>query len=178
MPISDDYMHTMMQRGWRGGLGDGTPCGRGSTIANTRNVARWLPEMCAKYSIETITDAGAGDLHWMKNVDWGGVEYQGYDLVPRHPDVLQLDITKQSLPSCDAILCRMVLNHLHSEHVDAALALFQQSARYLFATQFINPAGTLSRGFTRLDLCKRLGEPLDMIQDGHEDNCRLALWKI
>lgn len=177
MTLSDDELKAMMQRGWRGGLREGTPCGNGSTRQYTRNVVRWLPSVCADHGIQSVVDAGAGDLHWIKDVVWK-VQYTPVDLVPRHPSVMQLDITKQPVPQCDAVLCRFVLNHLDVERVQVALALFKQSARYLIATHFVGDNINRNREFTRLDLTQWIGEPREMVHDGHEDNCRLALWKL
>jgi hypothetical protein len=112
------------------------------------------------------------------------VEYRGFDLFPRHPDVQALDITTEPLPQCDAILCRMVLNHLWGEgndttRIEMALELFSRSARYLFATQFDGEnLPQRSPQFKRLDLRPLLGNPLESVHDGHEPECRMAIWEI
>lgn len=174
--LSDDEMYKRMARGWRGGKGNGTLCGQGSTHRNTEKVRDWLPKVTATYGIQSVCDAGAGDLHWIKHVDWP-VDYQAFDLIPRHSDVVNLDITTERLPECDAILCRMVLNHLGEARTKMALKLFAKSARYLLATHFENDVNR-TREFTRLDLRKWLGDPLEKHVDGHEDGCYLALWKL
>ncbi|RAX29143.1 UNVERIFIED_CONTAM: hypothetical protein DQE83_28620, partial [Escherichia coli] len=71
----------------------------------------WLPKMAEKYGIESVADAGAGDLHWTPLIDWK-VKYLPFDLIPRSRKVKKCDITRTKLPVTDAILCRMVLNHL------------------------------------------------------------------
>lgn len=180
--LSDEAMRKRMERGWNGGKSEKTRCGQGSLLRNTTNIRAWLPRMAEKYGIRSVCDAGAGDLHWMRLVEWG-VDYSGFDLFPRHPDVRRLDITTERLPDCDAILCRMVLNHLWGDKGDAtrvemALDLFRQSGKYLFATQFDGPQPQRSPQFKRLDLRAWLGEPLESCRDGHEPDCRLALWEI
>lgn len=176
--LSNKDMFERMAKGWRGGLEEGTTCGQGSLHRNVDKIVAWLPKIVAKYSIDTVCDAGAGDLHWIPRVDWA-VDYQAFDLIPRHPDVQKLDITTQALPPCDAILCRMVLNHLFGENdatrIEMALALFQESADYLIATHFTDGINR-TRQFQRLDLTKYLGQPLDMTVDGHEPGCHLAIW--
>jgi hypothetical protein len=114
----------------------------------------------------------------MAGMTWD-VDYRPFDLVSRHLLVTQRDITRDLLPTCDAILCRMVLNHLDEERVGMALTLFRRSTRYLFATQF-NGEDLPQRSpqFTRLDLRQWLGEPLESVADGREEPCRLALWAI
>ncbi len=171
-----------MAKGWRGGLSEGTECGQGSTLANTAIIRAWLPRIAKQYGIDSVCDAGAGDLHWIRLVDWN-VKYQAFDLVPRRHDVTKLDITREALPPCDAILCRMVLNHLWGDNDDdtrvgMALELFRQSAKYLLATHFEGGGIQRTRQFARLDLVKWIGEPIESARDGHEDNCRLALWKL
>jgi hypothetical protein len=175
--LSDREMYNRMVRGWRGGLAEGTVCGQGSRRANTRAISVWLPHFCRKYKVESVCDAGAGDLHWVKRLQWD-VKYQAFDLIPRHPDVKRLDITTEVLPACDAILCRMVLNHLDDERVEMALELFRQSATYLLATHFVGGGEQRDAAFTRLDLTRWLGEPFTWCQDGHEKNCTLAAWSL
>ena len=178
--LSDRAMHDRMKKGWRGGKPDGTICGGGSTLRNTANVTNWLPKVCDSYNIKTINDAGAGDLHWIKRIKWN-VDYTPYDLFPRHESVQKIDITTETMQPADAIICRMVLNHLVDgddvERVEMALDRFAESAEYLFATNF-NNIKNRDRQFTRLDLCKFLGEPLDQVVDGHERGCVLALWRL
>ena len=173
--LSDKEMHDRMARGWRGGRANGTKCGQGSTRANTSAISRWLPDICQRFGIQSVCDAGAGDLHWVRWVDWD-VEYKPFDLIPMSHDVKRLDITTEALPKCDAILCRMVLNHLCDDRTAMAIKLFRQSATYLIATQFVGDKVRRTRQFARLDLCGYLGEPIEMSIDGHEQDCRLALW--
>jgi len=180
--LSDEEMRERMRKGWRGGLGDGTVCGGGSTLGNSRNVVEWLPDVCDRYGIESVCDAGAGDLHWVSRISWN-VDYQPFDLFPRRPEVTELDITAENLPDCDAILCRMVLNHLYGDEGDdtrivMALERFRMSARYLMATSFHGNNICRDRQFVRLDLREYLGEPLEVIPDGHETGCYMGLWDL
>ena len=167
--LSDEDMYNRMKKGWRGGRSNCTDCGQGSTIKNTRIISEWLPDMCKLLDIQSVCDAGAGDLHWIKHLKWD-VDFKAFDLIPRHHNVEKLDITREALPKCDAIICRMVLNHLDDERIKMALELFRGSAKYLFATQFVQGGAQRTREFTRLDLTKYLGEPIEMCTDGHEDN--------
>ena len=175
--LTDEQMHERMVRGWRMGR-PFTDCGNGSLPDATANVRLWLPKVCARRGITTVCDAGAGDLQWMQGMTWD-VDYRPYDLIPRHAAVRQADITRDALPTCDAILCRMVLNHLDAPRVGMALEPFKRSAKYLIATQF-NGEDLPQRSpqFTRLDLRKWLGPPLEWVHDGREDACTLALWAI
>ena len=166
-----------MAKGWRGGKPDGTVCGQGSTMANTRSIRAWLPNLVKERNISTVCDAGAGDLHWIRAVNWE-VDYYPFDLIPRNEHVAKLDITREKLPECDLILCRMVLNHLDDQRIDMALRLFKQSGKFLLATHFVGGGIQRTTQFMRVDLTKWLGEPLEVCPDGHELNCRLALWSL
>lgn len=177
--LSDEAMHERMVNGWRMGK-PFTDCGNGSTLENTAKIRKWLPDIFAKYGFATINDAGAGDLAWWPYVNWRTqFVCRSFDLIPRRPEVEQIDITAQQMPRADAILCRMVLNHLDAERVSMALALFTVSSDYLIATQFNGETlPQRSPQFMRLDLREWLGEPLESVQDGAEHCCSLALWKL
>lgn len=179
--LSDAEMLERMAKGWRGGLDDGTVCGNGSTLSATQNARKWLPGLVKRHGIRVVNDAGAGDLHWIAHIGWD-IEYRGFDLVPRRDSIVSLDITRDVMPPADAILCRMVLNHLDEPRIMLALERFRQSAKFLIATQF-NGEDLPQRSpqFTRLDLRKApysLGEPLEAVQDGREHICSLALWRL
>lgn len=179
--LSDQAMFERMANGWRGGLQDGTICGNGSTLAHTKNIRVWLPEVVDRLGIQSVCDAGAGDLHWISRLTWD-VNYRAFDLIPRVRAVEKIDITTEALPECDAILCRMVLNHLDEERIKMALGQFRKSAVYLIATQF-NGEDLPQRSpqFTRLDLRRdpyNLGDPIESIQDGSESICSLAVWAL
>lgn len=120
-------------RGWRGG-GKETPCGSGSKLCNTVEQREWLPQMASKYGIRTVADIGAGDLNWVRHVEWD-VEYTAYDLVPRHADVAEFDLVAEVPPKVDAILCLWVLNHLPADQCRAALENIRASGSgYLIMT--------------------------------------------
>lgn len=176
--LTDEQMHDRMKNGWRGGLPYGTVCGIGSTLENTANARAWLPSVCHDYGIASVNDAGAGDLTWIRKVDWRGIEVRYFDLIPRSREVLQLDITKQTMPRADAILCRHCLNHLDEIRVGMAIERFRECASFLIATQFDRPEPGDHREFTRLDLRLWLGDSLTSIEDGGAQHCRLAIWKL
>lgn len=175
--LSDWQMFERMHNGWTRGL-PFTVCGNGSLPENTENVRRTLPEWCTKYRIRTVNDAGAGDLAWRRGMVWD-VIYRPFDLIPREQSVTRIDITTETLPACDLILCRMVLNHLDAPRIDMAIERFRRAGTYLAATQFHGEnLPQRSPQFMRLDLRGRLGEPLESVQDGPEPICSLALWKL
>ena len=159
-------------RGWKAGL-PLTECGSGSLPENTANARAALARWCKQYSLLSVNDAGAGDLVWLRGIEWN-VFYRAFDLVPRHMTVLPLDISTETLPPCDLIVCRWVLNHLDPARVDSALALFRQSGSYLAATQFDGGRRCLGH----LDLRGQLGPYLDAVPDAGVPGCSLALWRL
>lgn len=130
-----DDMRLKMRLGWRS-HGHETDCGQGSEYGMTVAVRNLLPIICGDYNIQSVLDAGAGDLNWMSLVKWpNGVSFRAFDLVPRHPDVEEFDITTQIPPKVDLIICRHVLNHLSVRHAVAAVNNFGDSrSRYLLVT--------------------------------------------
>lgn len=174
--LSDQDMHERMVNGWRMGR-PFTDCGNGSLPQATANIRRVLPEWVRNFGWRTVNDAGAGDMKWLEGMTWD-VVYRPFDLIVRNPNVLQIDITTETMPPADVILCRMVLNHLDDERVGMALDQFAGSAPYLLATHFVGGGVQRTTQFMRLDLTRWLGEPIQMTPDGTEENCRLALWRF
>ena len=178
--LTDEQMYARMKNGWRGGLEDGTVCGGGSTMEATAAARVWLADWSRHACIDSVCDAGAGDLHWQGAIKWA-VKYTPFDLIPRRPEVMRLDICKETLPKADAILCRHVLNHLDSIRVAMAVERFRESgARYLIATQFDYTVPGDTREFCRLDLRPLLGAYIEAIEDGGppDSNCKLAVWEL
>lgn len=181
--FSDADMYERMRNGWRMGAPE-TICGNGSTMKATQNARRWLPEIIREYGIASIVDAGAGDLAWIQHMPAGWVgSYTAVDLIPRLESVQPWDITKQVLPRADAILCRMVLNHIQPRAAYTTHLFRQSGARYLIATQYDAGVDRVKE-FQRLDLREHFGAYLASCPDGdyHNgedyDGCKLAIWKI
>jgi hypothetical protein len=98
----------------------------------------------------SLLDAPCGDGGWMSTLDTG-LSYTGVDIVPELIDDLRrragqegiarnyllADITRDSLPRADAILCRDCLVHLSFQNIAAALANFRRSgSEWLVTTTF------------------------------------------
>ena len=67
-------------------------------------------------------------------MDWD-VDYKGYDLVVRHPDVIEFDIVSEQAPAVDCLLCLWVLNHLPIADSQAAIHNLRTSgSKYLIMT--------------------------------------------
>lgn len=131
--MTDESLMEKVKKGWRS---NETPCGSGSELKNAQYVINLLPKLISEYNITSISDVGAGDLNWITHVDLK-CKYKGYDLYPRHEDVIQFDATKEVVPQSDLILCRHVLNHLSIQYSEFILSNFRESkSRYLLMTNF------------------------------------------
>jgi hypothetical protein len=109
-----------------------------------------LPRLLSKLGVASLLDAPCGDAGWINHADLG-VRYVGVDIVPSLIERLQAraaageikgdyrlaDITEDTLPRCDAILCRDALVHLSFANIKRAVANFRTSgAAWLIATTF------------------------------------------
>ena len=122
------------EKGWRGGLPE-TKCGAGSKLNRTVEQRAWLTDMVNKYGIRSVGDIGAGDMNWIKKMDWG-VRYHPFDLVPRSPAVKEFDLREEVPPTYDALLVLWVLNHLDmGDQIRCVTNLKASKSKYLFITQ-------------------------------------------
>jgi hypothetical protein len=182
----------------RNGWGDPeSVSGRGSTLTRTEVVRRELPGLLAALGARSLLDAPCGDFNWMRAVDLGAVDYVGVDVVAALVErnrrryggagrrFLRLDLTRDPLPTADAVLCRDCLIHLSLADGAAAIANIRQSgARHLLATthesvreNVDNPTG----GFRPLNLRLppfRFPPPTTLvIEDPGTGKC-LGVWRL
>jgi hypothetical protein len=175
--------------------------GPGSTVARTTSLRTALLALFEELGVRSLLDAPCGDFNWMKEMPLEGVEYIGVDVVVeliarnrRHYGrggrrFLVADLTADSLPTTDLILCRDGLVHLPDADALRALDCFRQSgARYLLATTFPGqPASSdIAIGQWRpMNLEKapfNLPPPLRLLSDGcpapgYTDKA-LGLWEL
>lgn len=124
--------------------------GSGSTIEATQVVRRVLPEIVENYRIRSVVDAPCGDFNWMRMLDLP-VEYIGCDVVPELVEIntanfarpgrsfAVLDITSDSLPAADLIICRDCLFHFSFVDIQRALRTIKASkSKYLLTTSYPN----------------------------------------
>lgn len=123
--------------------------GSGSTIKGTAHIRPQLSRLISELGIKTLADASCGDGTWIYEITPQLDLYLGYDVVPaiiagnlgRDLPLNHLyrvaDISAQTLPKTDAILCRDCLVHLPLNLAVSAVRLFKASgSRYLIATTF------------------------------------------
>ncbi len=124
--------------------------GLGSEMDATAVLRAELPRLFEKLAVTSLLDAPCGDAGWINSANLR-VRLIGVDIVPPLIEHLQAraatgeikgeyrlaDITRDSLPRCEAILCRDALVHLSFANIERAVANFQRSgATWLIATTF------------------------------------------
>jgi hypothetical protein len=129
--------------------GSTSKSGPGSTFSATRVVVEELRELITRLNVRTMADAPCGMFEWMSAVTPKLDAYLGFDIVEdlvsqlraaygddRH-SFMVADITQQTLPEVDAILCRDCLVHLPlSMGLDAIRRFVESGSRYLLSTTF------------------------------------------
>lgn len=123
--------------------------GVGSALDSTRVLRVELPMALRQLEARVLLDVPCGDFTWVDHVDLTGIEYIGGDIVPsiveqnRHAHgsesrrFVVLDLTKDSLPDADVLLCRDCLVHLSYANIRAVLAnIARSNIRFLLMTSF------------------------------------------
>jgi hypothetical protein len=144
--IRDAFRHVYNTNAW-GGLE--SVSGEGSSLEQTVVLRKKLPSLLRSIQATVMLDAPCGDHFWIKELSLDLELYIGVDIVKeiidqnrrryggREKQFFVKDITKDSLPCVDCILCRDCLEHLSFEHIFRVLENFRQSgAKYLLATTY------------------------------------------
>lgn len=171
--------------------------GRGSRLARTAVIRRELPALLEELGARSILDAPCGDFNWMRQTDLAGVTYIGADVVPSlisrnqrryggdGRKFLTLDITKDSLPVADVILCRDCFIHFSFKDIRAALASFKQSnSEFLFVTthtpvrEHRDIATGQGRNVNLLLPPFNFPEPLKLTVEDPESGKCLGVWRL
>ena len=126
-----------------------TRSGVGSTLDSTRALRAKLPAALRALETRLLLDVPCGDFTWMGEVDLGGAEYVGGDIVPaivaenqrRYTSAsrrfIELDLTRDALPDADVLLCRDCLVHLSYANIARVLAnVARSNIRLILMTSF------------------------------------------
>jgi hypothetical protein len=124
-----------------------TVSGPGSELSQTEDVRSLLPQLLRRLHINSMLDAPCGDFAWMQYVDLGSCEYTGAEIVAvlvernraRYASptrrFIQADLSKDTLPRVDLILCRDCLIHLSFKDGLRVIDNFRRSgSTYLLVT--------------------------------------------
>jgi hypothetical protein len=170
--------------------------GPGSSVEYTENLRAKLPYILKTFNVKTLLDAGCGDLTWMSLlVNDLDIKYIGVDvvesLIEKHwtdfPDIEfhVKDITTDSLPSVDMMLCRDCLFHMSYNDLFKTLHNFVNShISFLFTTTHITRDFNFdiaTGGFRLLNLMSEpfnFPEPLYSMYDSyaHHPPRNMAIW--
>ena len=156
---------------WESGLPE-TPCGNGSRFENTEEIRRFIPHVVASRGIKSIADVGCGDQNWIHRCLPDGIEYDGFDIMPRRQDTRHLDVTRTVLPmGYDLVLCIYVLNHMYPDHAELALRLIKESgSKYLLMSYSDADQYSLDGAGELVDSCFHKKTPRHI--------WRYGLWKM
>ena len=126
-----------------------TRSGVGSSLDSTRVLRRKLPDALRQLGTRVLLDAPCGDFAWMQHVDLTGIDYIGGDIVPAIVAADQrkfgsdtrrfvtLDLTRDSLPDADVLLCRDCLVHLSYANIrEVLMNVAHSTIRYILMTSF------------------------------------------
>jgi SAM-dependent methyltransferase len=129
--------------------GKGTS-GGGSTLRNTAVYRTFLQQFMQDNNIKSVVDAGCGDWEFSQALDWTGIDYKGFDIVPSvveqdtakfgKPNIqfFAANIVDADLPPADLLLCKEVLQHLPTKDVQKFLAQLPKY-KHVLLTNGIDP---------------------------------------
>lgn len=117
----------------RNGQGQGIS-GMGSVPENAVPYLDMLQKFIAEHQIRSVVDVGCGDWELSKVLNWGSIEYYGYDAAEA---VIQnnkvkygtprihfqcCDAIHTDLPKADLLICKDVLQHLPNSYIHDFIA--------------------------------------------------------
>jgi len=183
--------------------GEHSRSGPGSDPSQTKAVSDVLPYVLRQLNVKSLLDVPCGDFQWMKDVDLGGIDYLGADIVPeivmtnndrfsdRDRRFMILDMLTDSIPKVDLVFCRDCLVHLSNNAVLRALRNIAESeSKFLLTTTF--PSRTINTDILtgqwrvlNLEVAPfNLPRPLGLIRekctegDGEYADKSLGLWEM
>jgi SAM-dependent methyltransferase len=119
---------------WATDANDAGTSGLGSTVESTYLYRMFLGRFFAEAKIHSVVDAGCGDWEFSQAIDWSGIDYKGYDIVPsvvekdrakfERPNVhfFQANVVEADLPPADLLIVKHVLQHLPNAMVQRFFA--------------------------------------------------------
>jgi hypothetical protein len=129
--------------------GSASPSGAGAAEEQTARLRAELPALLTDLGVRSLLDLPCGDYSWMATIDLPVERYIGADLLPeliaplqgRYGDArrrfMVLDLTRDTLPAADLLLCRDCLVHLSLVDIRLALSNVARSGiSWLLTTTF------------------------------------------
>ncbi len=146
--------------------------GVGSTAHATLLYRTYLQQFLAEHDIHSVVDAGCGDWEFSQSIDWTGIDYKGYDIVPSvvEQDVKRFgkpniqfftaDIVTTDLPPADLLISKHVLQHLPT----AAVQQFLLQARKYKHVLLVDGVDRVTLTGTNTDIAPGQYRTLDVTQ--------------
>jgi SAM-dependent methyltransferase len=170
--LEDVFAGVYARARWGMNGGDAGTSGYGSTLAATQIYRTFLQRFLRDADVHSVVDAGCGDWEFSQALDWKGIDYKGYDIVPAviehdkarygRPNIqfFVANVVDADLPPADLLIVKHVLQHLPDADVlkfltqlpkyKHVLLVDSVSAATLSAKNRDVPAG----GFRELDVTK------------------------
>jgi hypothetical protein len=145
-PIKEVFTAIYNRRGFGG---TESYSGEGSNVQRTAHLREKLSQLLQVLGTMTLLDIPCGDFNWMCKMNLTDIHYVGADVVEElvrdnargyggnHLEFRVLDVTTDTLPRVDLILCRDCLVHFHFDDIFKALGnVCRSGAEYLLTTTF------------------------------------------
>ncbi|WP_099864626.1 class I SAM-dependent methyltransferase [Pararhizobium haloflavum] len=131
---------------WEGG-----GSGEGSHPVHTFGYRRFLGRFLRENAIRSVVDLGCGDWQFSRRIDWRGIDYQGFDVVPMvveanqrryGSDTIRFELAPdfENLPQADLIIAKDVLQHWSNASILDFLPVLQRY-RHALITNCVTPDG-------------------------------------
>jgi SAM-dependent methyltransferase len=139
---------------WGRNADGGSTSGSGSLMQTTLVYRTFLQRFMKDQQVRSVVDAGCGDWEFSSAIDWTGVDYKGFDIVPSviaedkkryektNIHFFVADIVESDLPSADLLIVKHVLQHLPTAAVQRFLTQIPKY-RHALIVDSVNPT-TLS----------------------------------
>jgi len=130
----------------------GSGSGEGSLPVHTRGYVDFLQSFLIENRITSVVDMGCGDWQFSRSIQWGNINYRGYDVVR---SVIEENRRKYSAPNisfhlysgnaeefppADLLISKDVLQHLSNDSVSKVLPCLDRF-KYSLLTNCVNPRG-------------------------------------
>lgn len=163
----------------------GKGSGVGSEVEHTRDYVAALTEFMREHHIRSVVDFGCGDWQFSRTIDWSGIQYSGFDVVPAviaanksafvAPNIsFHLVEDGAHLPAADLLICKDVLQHLPVVEVRRYLAIFKRLYSHMLITNDVRPEDNLN-----IDIHPGQARPLRLdVAPFHETFDVLLTWDV
>lgn len=137
-----------------GNADGGSTSGSGSLMQTTVVYRTFLQRFMKDNQVRSVVDAGCGDWEFSSAIDWTGIDYKGFDIVPSviaedkkkyektNVHFFVADIVESDLPPADLLIVKHVLQHLPTTAVQRFLGQIPKY-RHALIVDSVNPT-TLS----------------------------------